>query len=64
VPAGANAGIANVEPPVVDAARAMGVPEARVLLRVEAPNALPLILGGLRTATPQVVANISPWSAR
>ncbi len=42
----------------------MGVPEARVLLRVEAPNALPLILGGLRTATLQVVANISPWSAR
>ena len=30
--------------------------EARVLLRVETPNALPLILGGLRTATLQIVA--------
>ena len=30
--------------------------ESRVLLRVEVPNALPLILGGLRTATLQVVA--------
>ena len=30
--------------------------ERRVLTRVEVPNALPLILGGLRTATLQVVA--------
>jgi osmoprotectant transport system permease protein len=30
--------------------------ESRVLLRVEVPNALPLILGGLRTATLQIVA--------
>src|SRR5258708_21692222 len=30
--------------------------ERRVLLRVEVPNALPLILGGLRTATLQSVA--------
>jgi osmoprotectant transport system permease protein len=30
--------------------------ETRVLLRVEVPNALPLILGGLRSATLQVVA--------
>ncbi|MBI3692090.1 MAG: ABC transporter permease subunit, partial [Mycolicibacterium aromaticivorans] len=34
----------------------MGMTETRVLLRVEVPNALPLILGGLRTATLQVVA--------
>jgi len=54
--AGTYAGIANVEPAVVDAARAMGMTETRVLLRVELPNALPLILGGLRTATLQVVA--------
>ncbi len=50
------AGISNVDPTVVDAARSMGMTEARVLLRVEVPNALPLILGGLRTATLQVVA--------
>ena len=41
---------------VVDAARSMGMTGARVLLRVEVPNALPLILGGLRTATLQIVA--------
>ena len=54
--AGTYAGIANVEPTVVDAARAMGMTEAQVLLGVEVPNALPLILGGLRSATLQVVA--------
>ena len=53
--AGTYAGIANVEPTVVDAARAMGMTEAQVLW-VEARNALPLILGGLRSATLQVVA--------
>jgi osmoprotectant transport system permease protein len=54
--AGTYAGIANVEPTVVDAARAMGMTEAQVMFRVEVPNALPLILGGLRGATLQVVA--------
>lgn len=54
--AGSYAGVANVDPTVVDAARSMGMTEARVLLRVEVPNALPLILGGLRSATLQVVA--------
>jgi osmoprotectant transport system permease protein len=34
----------------------MGMTESRVLLRVEVPNALPLILSGLRTATLQIVA--------
>lgn len=54
--AGTYAGIAAVDPLVVDAARAMGMAERQVLLRVEVPNALPLILGGLRSATLQVVA--------
>ncbi len=54
--AGTYAGIANVDPMVVDAARSMGMTERRVLMRVEVPNAMPLILGGLRTATLQVVA--------
>lgn len=54
--AGTYAGIANVDRAVVDAARAMGMTERQVLLRVEVPNALPLILGGLRTATLQIVA--------
>lgn len=54
--AGTYAGIANVDPRVVDAARSMGMTERRVLTGVELPNALPLILGGLRTATLQIVA--------
>lgn len=54
--AGTYSGIANVDPKVSDAARAMGMTEWRVLTRVEIPNALPLILGGLRTATLQIVA--------
>ena len=54
--AGTYAGIANVDPRIVDAATSMGITNWRVLTRVEVPNALPLILGGLRTATLQVVA--------
>ncbi|MEE6178053.1 ABC transporter permease [Mycobacterium sp. 050134] len=54
--AGTYAGVAGVDRTVVDAARAIGMTETQVLLRVEVPNALPLILGGLRNATLQVVA--------
>ncbi len=54
--AGTYAGIANVDPRITDAARSMGMTEREVLTRVEVPLALPLILGGLRTATLQVVA--------
>ncbi|MFY2789117.1 ABC transporter permease [Rhodococcus sp. MALMAid1271] len=54
--AGTYAGIANVDANVVDAARAMGMTETQVLLRVEIPNAMPLILGGLRNTTLQIIA--------
>ncbi|QBJ97803.1 ABC transporter permease [Rhodococcus sp. ABRD24] len=54
--AGTYAGIANVDRDVVDAATAMGMTQPQVLLRVEIPNALPLVLGGLRSATLQVIA--------
>ncbi|MVU81956.1 ABC transporter permease subunit [Nocardia sp. ET3-3] len=54
--AGAYAGIANVDPTVVDASRAMGMSEPRVLFQVELPNSLPVLLSGLRAATLQVVA--------
>jgi osmoprotectant transport system permease protein len=54
--AGTYSGIANVDRAVVDAARSMGMTEPQVLLRAEVPNALPRILGGLRTATLQIVA--------
>ncbi|MGY2063480.1 ABC transporter permease, partial [Nocardia gipuzkoensis] len=44
------------DPNVVDASRAMGMSELRVLFRVEIPNAMPVLLTGLRGATLQVVA--------
>jgi osmoprotectant transport system permease protein len=54
--AGTYAGVAAVDRTVVDAARSMGMSPLQVIFRVEVPNALPLIVGGLRTATLQVVA--------
>jgi osmoprotectant transport system permease protein len=54
--AGAYAGIANVAADVVDASRAMGMTERQILFRVEVPNALPILLTGLRGATLQVIA--------
>ncbi|MFE8944712.1 ABC transporter permease [Streptomyces sp. NPDC007856] len=48
--------IRSVDPSPVDAARGMGMPEARVLFQVELPVALPLILSGLRTAAIQIVS--------
>lgn len=46
----------QVDPDVVQAARAMGMGPLQVLWRVELPLALPLIFAGLRTATVYVVA--------
>jgi osmoprotectant transport system permease protein len=54
--AGTYAGVRNADPAVIDAARGMGMREHEVLTKVELPIAVPLILGGLRTATLQVVA--------
>ncbi|GAA2426218.1 ABC transporter permease [Streptomyces glaucus] len=45
-----------VDPAPVDAARGLGMGETRILLRVELPVALPLILGGLRSAAIQIVS--------
>jgi osmoprotectant transport system permease protein len=54
--AGTYAGISNVDRSVVDAARGMGMRERDVLLKVELPNSLPLLIGGLRSAALQVIA--------
>ena len=54
--AGAYSGLESVNRQTVDAARAMGMTERQILARVEVPLALPLILGGLRSAVLQVVA--------
>ena len=44
------AGLAGVDPAVVEAARGMGMSPAQVLLRVELPLAWPVLLAGIRTA--------------
>lgn len=54
--AGAYAGLESVDRQTIDAARATGMTEWQVLGRVEIPLALPIILGGLRSAVLQVVA--------
>jgi osmoprotectant transport system permease protein len=50
------AGVQNVSPAVRDAAFGMGMTGPQVLLRVELPNAMPLIFSGFRSATLQVIA--------
>ncbi len=50
------AGISNVDPQIRDAARGVGLTGGQVLARVEVPNALPLILAGVRSAANQVIA--------
>jgi osmoprotectant transport system permease protein len=49
-------GVQQVEPQLRDAAEGMGMTTSQVLLRVEAPVALPLVLLGLRTAAIQIVS--------
>ncbi len=45
------AGLANVNPVLLDAGRGMGMRPAQLLFRVEIPNALYIILTGIRTST-------------
>jgi osmoprotectant transport system permease protein len=54
--AGAYSGVAATDPVTVDAARAIGLSEAQIVRGVELPLASPVILGGIRSATLQVVA--------
>lgn len=54
--AGTYAGIAAVDRSVVDASRGIGMRWYHVLFGVEIPNAMPLILGGIRSAALQVIA--------
>jgi osmoprotectant transport system permease protein len=51
------AGIDSVEPEIRDAARGMGLTGMQVLWQVEIPNALPLIIAGIRSAANQVIAS-------
>jgi osmoprotectant transport system permease protein len=54
--AGAYSGLESVDRQTIDAARAMGMTEWQILTRVEIPLALPLLVGGIRSAVLQVVA--------
>lgn len=54
--AGAYAGLEAIDRRTIDAARSMGMTESQILWRVEVPLGLPLLMGGLRSATLQVVA--------
>jgi osmoprotectant transport system permease protein len=53
------AGIDSVPADVRDAATGMGLTGRQALVQVEIPNALPLILAGIRSATNQVIATVS-----
>lgn len=54
--AGAYAGLEVIDRRTIDAARGLGMTEWQILWKVEVPLGLPLLLGGLRSATLQVVA--------
>jgi len=54
--AGAYAGLEAIDRRTIDAARAVGMTEWQILLRVEIPLGLPLLLGGVRNAALQIVA--------
>ncbi|MFV1999990.1 MAG: ABC transporter permease [Acidimicrobiia bacterium] len=52
----AYAGIAGVDPALVEAAKGMGLKGRQVMTRIEFPVALPIVLAGVRIATVQVIA--------
>lgn len=54
--AGAYTGFEAIDRQIIDAARAVGMSESQIVLKVELPLGLPLLIGGLRSATLQVVA--------
>jgi osmoprotectant transport system permease protein len=57
--AGAYAGLDSIDREPIDAARAIGMNEWQILFRVELPLAAPIIIGGLRAATLQVIATVA-----
>lgn len=57
--AGAYAGFEAIDRTVIDAGRALGMTPWQVLWKIEVPLGLPLLIGGLRSATLQVVATVT-----
>jgi len=51
--------VRGVDPAMVDAARGMGMTDARLLRKVQLPIALPLILNGVRLSSSAVIATAS-----
>ncbi|KFF60658.1 hypothetical protein JF66_02775 [Cryobacterium sp. MLB-32] len=54
--AGAYAGFEAIDRATIDSARAVGMSESQIVRKVELPLGLPLLIGGLRSATLQIVA--------
>jgi len=54
--AGIYSGLEAIDRTTIDAARATGMSEWQILARVEIPLGLPLIIGGIRSGTLQVIA--------
>jgi osmoprotectant transport system permease protein len=52
----AYAGLRTVDRDLLEAGRGMGMRERQILTRLELPLAAPVIMGGIRTATLQVIA--------
>jgi osmoprotectant transport system permease protein len=57
--AGAYTGLEAIDRRAIDAGRAMGMTEWQILWRIEVPLGLPLLVGGLRAGTLQVVATVA-----
>jgi len=56
--AGAYAGLEAIDRRAIDAARAVGMTEWQILVKVEIPLGLPLLIGGLRAGALQIVATV------
>lgn len=57
--AGAYSGLEAVDRQTIDAARAIGMTEWQILIRVEIPLGAGIIVGGLRSTTLQIVATVT-----
>jgi len=49
--------IKSLDPTFIEAAKGMGMNKKQILHRVQIPLALPIILGGVRTASVQTIGN-------
>lgn len=57
--AGAYTGLEAIDRRVIDSARAVGMTEWQILVKVEMPLGLPLLIGGIRSAALQIVATVT-----